>query len=288
MGARRGFDLSSMGISEVPLLGRYEYHFARPGLPMHGHLATLEICYLARGRQTYRVDGHSYHLAGGDVFVTLPGELHDTAGQPEEPGILYWMNLRIPHRASGFFALPASDGAALIRNLLHMPQRHFFGGMRLKPLIDEVFELCGRPDDPLQRIGIRMAVVRFLLEVLSCAHGERYARHSPLFGGIVEEIRSKPEQPYSLVQLAASAGLSLSRFKARFKSEFGITPHEFILRSKIDAARESLASGESVTEIAMKLGFSSSQYFATVFKRFCDQTPSEFREVEQPGLARGG
>jgi AraC-like DNA-binding protein len=270
-------DLSSIGIPEVPMLGRYEYHSARPGLPMHGHRATLEICYLARGRQTYRVNGDDYHLTGGDFFVTLPGELHDTAGRPEEPGILYWIKLRVPRRGAGFFDLPARNGSVLIRNLLHMPQRHFFGGMRPKTLIDEIFSLYDRPADPLRRISIRVAVVRFLLEVLGCAHEDPYTRHSPLFAGIVETIRSSPEKSHSLSSLAAKVGLSLPWFKARFKTEFGATPHEFILRSKMEAARELLARGESVTEVAMRLGFSSSQYFATLFKRFYHQTPTEFR-----------
>jgi AraC-like DNA-binding protein len=57
----------------------------------------------------------------------------------------------------------------------------------------------------------------------------------------------------------------------------GVAPHEFILRCKMDEAKRLLThEGRSVTETAMALGFSSSQYFATVFKRFTQQTPVEF------------
>ncbi len=45
----------------------------------------------------------------------------------------------------------------------------------------------------------------------------------------------------------------------------------------MEAAKGLLANeGRSVTETAMHLGFSSSQFFATVFKRFTQQTPVEF------------
>jgi AraC-like DNA-binding protein len=81
-----------------------------------------------------------------------------------------------------------------------------------------------------------------------------------------------------LISLAEEAGLSLSRFKANFKAQMGLAPHEFILRCKVDAAKKLLlADRRSVIGTAMELGFSSSQYFATVFKRFTHQTPIEFR-----------
>jgi AraC-like DNA-binding protein len=57
----------------------------------------------------------------------------------------------------------------------------------------------------------------------------------------------------------------------------GIAPHEFILRCKVETAKKFLRDqNRNVTDTAMELGFSSSQYFATVFKRFTQQTPLEF------------
>ncbi len=55
-------------------------------------------------------------------------------------------------------------------------------------------------------------------------------------------------------------------------------PGEFILRCKVEHARRLLAEEASpITEIAFRLGFSSSQYFATVFKRYTNMTPREAR-----------
>ncbi len=77
------------------------------------------------------------------------------------------------------------------------------------------------------------------------------------------------------------AHLSLSRFKARFKNEVGLPPADFIMRGKIERARQLLAAGDlSVTQIAMRLGFSSTQYFATAFKRHTGKTPSQARRAD--------
>jgi AraC-like DNA-binding protein len=61
-------------------------------------------------------------------------------------------------------------------------------------------------------------------------------------------------------------------------------PGEYLLRRKVRRAGELLAGGDvSVTEVAQALGFSSSQYFATVFRRYRHQRPSDLlrRRPEQ-------
>ncbi len=271
-------DLSTLGIPEVPLVGRYEYHSAHPGLHTHTHPGTVELCYLARGKQTYRVGGQEYHLRGGDVFVTLPGEPHDTGGQPEDPGILYWTNLRVPRRGGSLLGLPARDSAILKRALLNLPERHFAGSPALKLILEEVFDLYHQPSDPLKRIAVVNLMIRYLLEVVNCAQRHPYARLSPTLTQVISAIHSHPEKNHALADLAGQAGLSLSRFKARFKAEVGTAPHEYMLRVKIEAARKLLRDQLAVTEVAMRLGFDSSQYFATVFKRFCEQTPRDFQK----------
>ena len=69
------------------------------------------------------------------------------------------------------------------------------------------------------------------------------------------------------------ARLSESRFKARFKREMGVPPAEYWLRKKVEQASVLLAKA-TITQVAHQLGFSSSQYFATVFKRYTLTSPS--------------
>ena len=82
--------------------------------------------------------------------------------------------------------------------------------------------------------------------------------------------------PLPLEELAALAGLSLSQFKLNFKKELGTSPRHFISQKKIDCAKKLLPEGCTVTETAMRLGFSSSNYFSGVFKKFVFLTPPEY------------
>jgi len=284
-------DLSSIGLTGVPVFGRYEYYSARPGLRTHAHPDAIEISYLERGCQTYRTGGREYHLVGGDFFVTAPGEPHDTGGQVEDRGVLYWMILNIPKRSQSILMLPPKESMLLVNEISTLPHRHFPGNAALKQELDEIFGFYEQLQQGSQfpsaadeltavrliRIAVANQLVRFLLEMIGCARRHQGAHHSSVISRLVERIKASPEQNYSLVELAAEAKLSLSRFKRKFKAEIGIAPHDYILRCKIEAAKRMLCErGMSVTDTAMELGFSSSQYFATVFRKFTRQTPVEF------------
>ena len=274
---RRVLDLTAVGFPEVPVFGRYQYRAAHPGLATHTHPSTVEICYLERGYQTYRAAGQEYHLAGGDIFVTLPDEPHDTGGHPENPGVLYWLNLRIPEPDGTLLMLPAAQGALLTSALCRLPERHFAGSPMLKQIFNSIFDLYDERESAFRGVALANQLVRCLLEVIHCAHRREGMQCSPPIAALVERVKSRPELDYSLADLAQQAGLSLSRFKIKFKEQMGVAPHDFILRCKMEAAKGLLANARySVTQTAMHLGFSSSQYFATVFKRFYQQTPVEF------------
>ena len=288
---RRVISFRSSGITDVVRMGRYEYHSVKPGLTIHSHRNAIEICYLARGCQTYRLHGREYRLVGGDVFVAPPGVPHDTAGGPEDCGVLYWLILRIPKNRASLLQLGSRDGVVLCDRLLNLPHLHFVGRPVLKQIFDRLFELYDAPPDALKPLEIRHELLRWVMEVLRCAYNAQSRQHSTDINRVLEHIQSSPKEEFSLSSLAGEAGLSLSRFKVKFKSEVGIAPREFILRTKIEEAKKSLLDAQySITDTAMELGFSSSQYFATVFKRFTQQTPKQYRDgsvsLHQPGGSR--
>src|SRR5438876_12325061 len=89
-------DLRPLGIPEVPMLGRYHYSSAHDGLKVHVHPGIMEICFLTKGTQLYRVGRRDYVLRGDDLFVTFPDEPHGTGESPEEKGLLYWLQVILP------------------------------------------------------------------------------------------------------------------------------------------------------------------------------------------------
>lgn len=85
--------------------------------------------------------------------------------------------------------------------------------------------------------------------------------------------------PMDATDLAAVSGLSTSHFYQSFRKVTGTSPKDYLLRRKTERARRWLEEDPqaTVTEVAHGLGFSSSQYFATVFRRYQHCAPSECR-----------
>jgi AraC-like DNA-binding protein len=277
------FDLGQHGIRSVPVLGRYNYTHANPALVDHSHPGAMEICLLARGRQTYSVGGKRFRLQGGDIFVTFPDETHSTGGAPEEKGLLYWMTLLDPAQTKGsLLGLPVAESKALWLALTQTTRRHFPGTADLKKHLDAVLQSIHLPDAALSKVTKINHLIGFLLAMIAARTTALGTPTRPRFEQVLAFVNAHLADPGALAveTLAQIAGLSTSRFKTRFKDELGVPPAEYVLRARIDEARRRLARPDAtVTDVAFALGFSSSQYFASSFKRLTNTTPSAFRQA---------
>ncbi|CAN5558901.1 AraC family transcriptional regulator [soil metagenome] len=274
--------LASRGVEGVIALGRYNHTSAHPGLAEHAHGGAIEICFLVKGLQTYRLGACDYRLTGGDVFIAFPDEKHSTGGNPQEKGELYWMTLSASPPSGRLLGLPDKQGRAVLRSLLGIGKHHFRGSWRMKDSLDAITTLYHQKPSALTNFAMSNHAGTFLLEVLACAKSGVGRALPRSLVPVLDHIERHLDEPMPVSQLASLAGLSEARFKARFKAETGIPPGEFVLRSRIQEAQRRLAERDHpVTRVAFDLGFSTSQYFATVFKRFTGQTPSELRRSLQ-------
>jgi len=95
---------------------------------------------------------------------------------------------------------------------------------------------------------------------------------------ITELVHGRVEEELSLLQMAHAVNLSPAHFSRMFRKSTGETPHQFVLRSKIERAKEMLCTPEArVLDVAVACGFKTQQHFARVFRRLCGTSPREFR-----------
>ena len=97
----------------------------------------------------------------------------------------------------------------------------------------------------------------------------------------IDYIESRLEEPTRLADVASATGLTRMHFAAQFRAATGLRPHEYMLRRRIDRAKEMLAeTGMSVLEVALSVGFQSPSHFTTVFKRFTGEAPFAWRQSQ--------
>jgi len=283
---RKIVDFRKLGFKDVLALGRYSYAHAHEPLPGHSHGDMFEVCYLDEGTQRYEVEGKEYILKGGDVFVTFPNEVHGSGVFLQSRGRLYWMLIALPSKRERFLNLPPKDGQELVGRLLNIFRCHFKGGSQLKSHLERIFSAHDGSDMTLKSAKIKNRVLLFLLEVLERAeHHTRNVITPPIKASLRYIDEQIFEEMPQIPDLARIAGLSVSRFKARFKEETGLSPGSCIVQRRVERAKELLKNtGLPITDIGFQLGFSTSQYFATVFKRLTTMKPVEWRSKYECGM----
>lgn len=109
------------------------------------------------------------------------------------------------------------------------------------------------------------------------------------FSPVVDIVRAEilkgvSDCTFSLEDFMRKLPLNYDYVRKLFKKEVGVTPHEYLLRERMELARSLILSGisnqysgYSVSQIAEACGFSEPLYFSRVFKKYFGISPSEYK-----------
>jgi len=96
---------------------------------------------------------------------------------------------------------------------------------------------------------------------------------------IKEFVDAKMEDELTLCEMAQSVELSAAHFSRMFRRSTGESPHHFVLRHRVERAKEMLRAAEArVLDVAVACGSKTQQHFARVFRRMCGASPTEYRQ----------
>lgn len=251
---------------------------------LHYHSDILEFHCIVKGQRSISVvtggTMTEYTAKGNELMITYPFELHETANRAKNRNEFYAIQVNI-RKGLSLLGLNEEYSNLLRQELLSIPHRHLKVGNAQINMLRTAFNLFayGSPDD------IHLGVANLICFLFSLKYLEpAEVKHTTIANEAIQKallyISENVEKPISLQDLATISGYSLSHFKYKFKEYLGITPAEYISMQKISLAeRELLSSDISITDLAYKLSFSSSNYFCTVFKRVLGYNPSEYRKL---------
>uniref|UniRef100_UPI003783A20E AraC family transcriptional regulator n=1 Tax=Prosthecobacter sp. TaxID=1965333 RepID=UPI003783A20E len=108
-------------------------------------------------------------------------------------------------------------------------------------------------------------------------------RRLPVFQTVaqaVEIIRRDFSKPLLIEDVAKSCGQSLRQLQRRFQSAFGITPQEFLLKTRVLAAVRLLEETSlTASEIAQQCGFVDASSFTQHFRKRMGESPAAYRRM---------
>ena len=137
---------------------------------------------------------------------------------------------------------------------------------------------------PLTRVHVEQLVIATLLLAQPHRYRDELTRPArsiaPAFVRRVEEyIAAHADEPLTIGDLAAHAGISTSALFAGFRDFRDTSPMSHLKRIRLQRVREALQSSGSgdatVTEVALRWGFRHLGRFASDYKRWFGESPSE-------------
>ncbi|QDV34607.1 helix-turn-helix domain-containing protein [Tautonia plasticadhaerens] len=98
---------------------------------------------------------------------------------------------------------------------------------------------------------------------------------------VTDYVEGHLDGDLSLARLAAVAGLSPYHFARRFRAAAGTTPHQYVIRRRVDRARELLQGGCDIAQAAARVGFSGQSHLHHHVRRLLGVTPGQLARRPQ-------
>lgn len=270
-------------VPEIPVLGWSRQHAARQSFSAHSHHRIMEICLIAKGSVEWWAGERVYDVSRSNVYITYPDEKHGAVGEMLQPCELYWLQLSVrdPMRLPG---LSQEAAQRLVNDFQNLLLRTFPVRRMTQQAMIRILDEHHTPGQHPQAV-VRGSLLTLLTGILEDAAHWQSKKHnqtpSKPIANILKQITQNPVLPLDINAMAKESDLGVSQFQTRFKREVGMPIGQYRAKVRNHLARQRLRDAKlSITDIAMQLGFASSQHFATHFKQLNGQTPNQFRQQQ--------
>lgn len=238
-----------------------------------------ELVVALEGRAVNVIDGEAQEVEAGDVYVLLPGMIHEQ------------------HDMRGYrFAIFKFDYDALLReagDLRKLPGFHLLFSMEthtaLRPVLDEETrtlvdymtralepELSGQ-DAACETVAKDLFMGLIALLSRKCRPSDPAKRlHIHVAADTMGYLERHYAEDISLDALAARAGYSKRHFTRLFREAMGTSVYECLMRIRLDAARELLEQNDPLTDIAARCGFSDASALCRAFRKRFGASPRSY------------
>lgn len=221
---------------------------------IHAH---HELVYCIEGKGVAVIGDRRYDFSMGNYYITRGGSAH-TEQDKSGTRIIYF-----------YFDAPTE----LVRDGMYTD----FDGAVLSSVKHLQREL---ENDDIYRDEMTDSLIRrILIKSLRSVAGKRTSTGIQEAVGYVDE---NIQQDIDFRALARRHHYSFDRFRHVFKEYTGLSPHQYVIKGRIDRAKFllELNPDSSLTEVSYNCGFSSSSHFTKAFRSKVGMTPGEYAKLQ--------
>jgi AraC family transcriptional regulator len=239
--------------------------------PFVEHHGQYDLAYVRRGSFGYHTRGQHFEMVAGCVLIGHPDDeffcSHD-------------------HHAGGDECLAIHLGAELEEVIGTRADIWRIGSLPPHPEMMVVGELAQCAAEGRSDIGLDEAALVFAKRFVELIVGRSPTAQVALpldrrrAVDAAHWIEAHAHQEIDLARSAREAGLSPFHFLRVFSRVIGVTPHQYLVRSRLrQAARLLCDEDRKISDIALEVGFADLSNFIRTFRRAAGVTPSDFRRA---------
>jgi AraC-like DNA-binding protein len=249
-------------------------HFNGHAYDPHDHDDML-IGYTEQGVQRFQCHRSLHTSVPGRAILIEPGALHD-GHAPEAGGFTYAM-LYLPQtwveRAARRLDLPGLAGV-----------ESAFGHTLVddRALVDAIRQAFVALHGNEGRLARDQTLDRLLLQLCAQLRAAPLAGDpaaSPAIARVRDLLHERMDGNLGLDELAETAGIDRFRLTRLFQRAFGLSPHAYLVRLRLRAARRLLATGRTPAQVAAEVGFADQSHLGRWFRRAYRMTPAAYRQM---------
>jgi len=285
----------------VPFIRESEIAIRQPWRLADRRLLDYLLVGVDSGICTLVVDGVRHELVPGDFALVQPGELHSfEAPVATTTPYVHFDVFYNPRREESF---PTPAGRVDLTGYEHLmqPRLNDVAGVsvptRFRPSHQSRFResllsmvTLSQSTDPLDQLeaqGVATEAIALLLRDFTTT--TQKTRPPASLRWMTSYLSLRLGEQITVEDLAARAHLSPSRFAAVFRDQFGVPPHTYLTRLRVEHARSLLATTDTgQAEIARLCGFADSPHFSKVFRRITGCVPGAYRRALHSGTDSPG
>ena len=214
------------------------------------------------GSGVFEMDGHQYHLTGGEAFL-IPSSV--------EAGYEADMDNPWTYRWVGFEGMTAEEVIHVSGFSRENPVRRIHCMENAAKYIDAMVQTNKLVfENELKRNGLLLLLF------------------SDLITDNRDYIAANFDKRLKINELADRIGVNRSYLTSSFKKSLGCSPQEYLMNLRIEKAKTLLKNGDiQVSEVAAKVGYGDPLAFSKVFKARTGRSPREYKEEKRKLVVKG-
>jgi len=287
-----GIKLQENELKGVNSVGYWDATFQQNwGLGWHRNEG-LEISFIESGKIPFSVNKENHILTTDNLTITRPWQLHRVGNPTISAGKFYWLiidvGVRHPHQEwiwPKWVILSKEDLAELTKMFRQNEQPIWHTDPEIKKCFQKIGATLRKGKVEGNDSWMAVYINEILLYLLSLFRSgqidltESLTESKRTVELFINELSSTYNEPWTLESMAEHCKLKTTRFIHYFKEITNDSPMQYLINIRLEASVGLLLNDTrlNVKEICYECGFSSPEYFATVFRKKFNCTPSEYR-----------